>query len=459
MHTGAGAYICGEETALLNSLEGKRGEPRLKPPFPARGGRVRRADDREQPRDDRGGARHRARWAARTSRKLEPACPSDGGARLYGVSGHVKKPGVFEAPRRPHAARAHLRPRRRHAARRSPAQGRDPRWLVDARAAPRRDRCTRPTRSTRSTPGTARASSTCRWASTRCRALGTMLGTCCAIVMDSSVNMVDAARNLMRFYAHESCGQCTPCREGTGWLADVLERSCDGQGQGRGRRPAGRHRQQHHGQHHLRPRRRHGDADARLPAASSARVRRGARAAASASLRARRRRQGAARREGAHELGGYRVLRRCAPRSRCSARSARSRSRSPIRAAMCLLAHILSLAGLYLTLHAHLLAAHSADRVRGRGRRALRVRDHADRPCCAPSQRTTRGMVDESRGRVAVMGIVTASSRCVARRPPRSWTCRRSAPARPSRAPSAASSAASRLRAELVHRTRSCRSS
>jgi NADH-quinone oxidoreductase subunit F len=62
------------------------------------------------------------------------------------------------------------------------------------------------------------------------RGLGTMLGTCCAIVMDSSVNMVDAARNLMRFYAHESCGQCTPCREGTGWLYDVLTQVCTGRG-------------------------------------------------------------------------------------------------------------------------------------------------------------------------------------------------------------------------------------
>ena len=62
------------------------------------------------------------------------------------------------------------------------------------------------------------------------RGIGTMLGTCCAIVMDSSVSMVDAARNLMKFYAHESCGQCTPCREGTGWLANVLDQICAGRG-------------------------------------------------------------------------------------------------------------------------------------------------------------------------------------------------------------------------------------
>jgi NADH-quinone oxidoreductase subunit F len=62
------------------------------------------------------------------------------------------------------------------------------------------------------------------------RALGTMLGTCCAIVMDDSVNMVEAARNLMKFYRHESCGQCTPCREGCGWLVDLLDNLAAGRG-------------------------------------------------------------------------------------------------------------------------------------------------------------------------------------------------------------------------------------
>jgi NADH-quinone oxidoreductase subunit F len=62
------------------------------------------------------------------------------------------------------------------------------------------------------------------------RALGTMLGTCCAIVMDDTVSMVEACRNLMRFYKHESCGQCTPCREGTGWLVDVLDNLVNGRG-------------------------------------------------------------------------------------------------------------------------------------------------------------------------------------------------------------------------------------
>jgi NADH-quinone oxidoreductase subunit F len=62
------------------------------------------------------------------------------------------------------------------------------------------------------------------------RQIGSMLGTCCAIVMDSSVNMVEVARNLMKFYAHESCGQCTPCREGTGWLVDVLDKIAAGRG-------------------------------------------------------------------------------------------------------------------------------------------------------------------------------------------------------------------------------------
>jgi NADH-quinone oxidoreductase subunit F len=62
------------------------------------------------------------------------------------------------------------------------------------------------------------------------QALGTMLGTCCATVVDSGVNMVEVARNLMRFYAHESCGQCTPCREGSGWMLDILNQLCRGKG-------------------------------------------------------------------------------------------------------------------------------------------------------------------------------------------------------------------------------------
>jgi NADH-quinone oxidoreductase subunit F len=155
--------------------------------------------------------------------------PNDGGSRLYGVSGHVKNPRVFEGP-----------------------VGLTLREMIYDYCGGMLDE-SRPLKAV--IPG---GSSTPvlrpddlvhapdpknplhQWHGKShidvpmgvdtMRALGTMLGTCCAIVMDSSVSMVDAARNLMHFYAHESCGQCTPCREGTGWLEDVLDNLCEGRG-------------------------------------------------------------------------------------------------------------------------------------------------------------------------------------------------------------------------------------
>ncbi len=227
-HSGAGAYICGEETALLNSLEGRRGEPRLKPPFPAVKGAfgmptiVNNVETIASVPDivAMGGDA----WSALG--KL----PKDGGLRLYGVSGHVKKPGVFEAPvgitlreliydyaggmlddRRPlkgvipgGSSTPILRPDR----------------FVQAPAADHPLHAWHGKSEIDEPMGV-----------DTYRALGTMLGTCCAIVMDSSVNMVEACRNLMKFYAHESCGQCTPCREGCGWLVDVLDHLAEGSGE------------------------------------------------------------------------------------------------------------------------------------------------------------------------------------------------------------------------------------
>jgi len=225
VHPGAGAYICGEETSLLNSLEGYRGEPRLKPPFPAVAGAfgmptiVNNVETIASVPDilKLGGAA----WSALSR------LPNDGGTRLYGVSGHVKNPHVFEGP-----------------------VGLTLREMID--------RCggmldpTRPLKAVipggSSTPvlrpedlvhAPDPAHPLHAWHGKShidvpmgvdtMRNLGTMLGTCCAIVMDSSVNMVEAARNLMRFYHHESCGQCTPCREGTGWLAEICDRIVDGE--------------------------------------------------------------------------------------------------------------------------------------------------------------------------------------------------------------------------------------
>lgn len=228
VHVGAGAYICGEETAMLNSLEGRRGEPRLKPPFPAQVGifgqptLVNNVETIAAVPDimRMGGSA----WSALSR------LPADGGVRLYGVSGHVKRPGIYEAP-----------------------VGLSLRELIyDLGGGMLHD--DRPLKAVipggSSTPvlrpqDTVQAPSEGHplhaWHGKShidvpmgvdtFRALGTMLGTCCAIVMDDSVNMLDACRNLMKFYKHESCGQCTPCREGTGWLVDILDRLCEGRAQ------------------------------------------------------------------------------------------------------------------------------------------------------------------------------------------------------------------------------------
>jgi len=228
-HSGAGAYICGEETALLNSLEGRRGEPRLKPPFPAIKGAfgmptiVNNVETISAVPDiiQMGGEA----WC-----NLSRLALRDGGVRLYGVSGHVKKPGVYEAP-----------------------VGITMRELIDVygggmlhddrplKAVIPGGSSTPVLRPDRMVDAPAEDHPLHEWHGKSeidvpmgvdtYRALGTMLGTCCATVMDSSVNMVDVARNLMRFYRHESCGQCTPCREGSGWLQNTLEEICEGRGQ------------------------------------------------------------------------------------------------------------------------------------------------------------------------------------------------------------------------------------
>ena len=226
-HTGAGAYICGEETALLNSLEGRRGEPRLKPPFPANRGAfgmptiVNNVETIASVPSiiEMGGDG----WQALSR------LPNDGGVRLYGVSGHVKNPGVFEAPvgitlreliddyaggmlHEGHPLKAVI-----------PGGSSTPVLRPDRKVhAPKDDHPLHEWHG--------KSEIDVPMGVDTYRALGTMLGTCCAIVMDDTVNMVEAARNLMRFYKHESCGQCTPCREGSGWLVDVLDTLVAGRG-------------------------------------------------------------------------------------------------------------------------------------------------------------------------------------------------------------------------------------
>ena len=230
VHPGAGAYICGEETALLNSLEGKRGEPRLKPPFPAVKGAfgmptiVNNVETISSVPDvvKMGGE-------AWSNISLLPPEMKDGGTRLYGVSGHVKRPGVYEAPVGITMREliydfggGMLHPDRKLKGvipggsstpvlrEQDKVEAKDPKHPLNKWHG----------KSHLDVP----------MAVDTYRGIGTMLGTCCAIVMDSSVNMVAAAHNLMKFYAHESCGQCTPCREGTGWLASVRDQIAAGRG-------------------------------------------------------------------------------------------------------------------------------------------------------------------------------------------------------------------------------------
>jgi NADH-quinone oxidoreductase subunit F len=206
IHRGAGAYICGEETALLNSLEGKRGEPRLKPPFPAIKGLygeptvVNNVETLAYlPHIMKNGAE----WFAKVGPERSP------GFKIVSISGHVKKPGNYEV-----------------------AMGTTIRYLIDECAGGLRDGRT----FMAVQPGG--GSSACLFEEhldvpydfDSIGKAGSMLGSGAMVVFDDTTDFVKASYALIRFYAHESCGQCTPCREGGEWLEKTLERLIAGGG-------------------------------------------------------------------------------------------------------------------------------------------------------------------------------------------------------------------------------------
>ncbi len=208
IYRGAGAYICGEETALLESLEGKRGLPRLKPPFPAVVGLYgcpTIINNVETLANVTLIAERGAEWFAGLGRP-----PKNTGPKLFCVSGHVKRPGVYEAE-----------------------LGIPLKELIEDRAGG----MLHPDRPLKAVvPG---GSSMKILPASKCEVrmdfdslmeAGSMLGSAGVMVMDSGTCMVQALLNLARFYAHESCGQCTPCREGTGWFVKILERLEKGEG-------------------------------------------------------------------------------------------------------------------------------------------------------------------------------------------------------------------------------------
>jgi NADH-quinone oxidoreductase subunit F len=227
VHTGAGAYICGEETALLNSLEGRRGEPRIKPPFPAQYGAFgcpSTVNNVETiaivPTVIQMGGDQFSKLSA-----LHHL--NDGGSRLFGVSGHVKNPGIYEC-----AVGLTLR-ELIYDLGGGLSTGNELLGVIPGGSScpvHRPDEIVDVPGDERFAPYAGKNVLDLPMGVDTLRAVGGMLGTCCAIVLSDAADPVLALHNLMRFYRHESCGQCTPCREGCGWIERILDKIVDGNG-------------------------------------------------------------------------------------------------------------------------------------------------------------------------------------------------------------------------------------
>ena len=210
VHRGAGAYICGEETGLIESLEGKRGQPRIKPPFPAVSG-VFAAPTIVNNVETLACVVHivnrGAEWFSKIGRNEKNTGP-----KLYCLSGAVNRPGVYEAP-----------------------MGLQMKDLIYGDAYGKGMKNGRKVKAV--IPGGASAAmltpeeiEDCPLDFDGLAAKKSMLGSAAIIVMNEDTCIVNAAQNLSKFFAHESCGQCTPCREGTPWLHKVLTRIEAGEG-------------------------------------------------------------------------------------------------------------------------------------------------------------------------------------------------------------------------------------
>jgi NADH-quinone oxidoreductase subunit F len=205
-HTGAGAYECGEESALMESLEGKRGYPRIKPPFPAVVGLygcptiINNVETLSSvpPIIMRG-----AEWYAGLG------TPKNGGTRLFAISGHVNKPGIYELPMGFNLKRMI-----------EEVAGGIPGGKKLKAVIPGGSSC--PLLSADEIDVPMDFDSVAK--------IGSMLGSGGTVVFDEDTCMVDVARRIMHFYAHESCGWCIPCREGTAWLKKMLDRFHEGGG-------------------------------------------------------------------------------------------------------------------------------------------------------------------------------------------------------------------------------------
>lgn len=208
VHSGAGAYICGEETSMLESLEGKRGYPRVKPPFPAQKGlwgRPTTINNIETLSHVTNVINKGADWFKSVGAENHP------GPLLYGISGHVNRPGVYELP-----------------------SGMPILDLInDVAQGMKNGKKLKAVIPGGSSTPVVRADQLngVTMDSDSLREVGTMLGTAGMVVMDEDTDMVDMLWRITHFYHHESCGQCTPCREGTGWLEKVMLRIKNGEGE------------------------------------------------------------------------------------------------------------------------------------------------------------------------------------------------------------------------------------
>jgi len=209
LHRGAGAYICGEETALMNSIEGKRGNPRIKPPFPAAAGLFGLPTTINNV-ETLAAVPHIITRGAAWYKSLCLSNPKSTGTKLFSVCGHVQRPGNYEV-----------------------TLGFPLKDLIyDMCGGPPTGRTLKAC-----IPGGSSVPILTREETEACLLdyegvveRGSMLGSGGVIVFDDSADMVYQIMRLAKFYAHESCAQCTQCREGTAWTTKILERILAGQG-------------------------------------------------------------------------------------------------------------------------------------------------------------------------------------------------------------------------------------
>jgi NADH-quinone oxidoreductase subunit F len=207
IHRGAGAYICGEESALMNSVEGKRGYPRVKPPFPAANGLwgcPTTINNIETLANVPEIIKNGAEWFTQIGAPKHP------GTLLFGVSGHVNKPGVYELP-----------------------TGTPLMTIIDEVCGGVLDgkkiKMVIPGGSSMP-PLTPEECLTAKMDNESLKEFGSSIGTAGVMVMNEDTDLLKVLIRIAKFYYHESCGQCTPCREGTGWLLRILKRIDAGHG-------------------------------------------------------------------------------------------------------------------------------------------------------------------------------------------------------------------------------------